>query len=342
MTKVSFNAFSEILLKKSKKTYPIYCFAGEEAYFLDSCLNKLEKAFSFDALNREIFYAKDAPIEDILSIARTIPFFNSKREIIIKEVDKMPAQSAVQLSQYILNPDNSSCLILSYLGNPNKDTTDKRKALINLCSKNDNCLFVDCQKMKEYGAELKNFIKQEFKDRNKNISESAISMIIEENGVDLLNIVNEIEKASLFIGKDKNSVSVGDIEMTSGYTKEANIFHLANYIEAKNSIRALTVLENLLSEGEAAIKILACIAASIRKLLSAKSMIEEKGMSEREVLAGMRYNFFADKFIANLKKHSLKKLQASLKALLKTDIALKTSLDDNKSALQKLILFITK
>ncbi|MDR3243367.1 MAG: hypothetical protein LBT79_01320, partial [Elusimicrobiota bacterium] len=112
MTKVSFNAFSETLLKKSKKTYPIYCFAGEEAYFLDSCLNKFEKAFSFDALNREIFYAKDALMEDILSIARTIPFFNSKREIIIKEADKMPAQCAVQLSQYILNPDNSSCLIL--------------------------------------------------------------------------------------------------------------------------------------------------------------------------------------------------------------------------------------
>ncbi|MDR0822440.1 MAG: DNA polymerase III subunit delta [Endomicrobium sp.] len=341
MAKMTLTDFNKSIGAKASKTiYPIYCFAGEEGYFIDSCLNKIQKVLSIDDLNREVFHGKDALIDDIFNALQTIPFFGSKRIVIIKEVNKMSADNAVKLAEYISNPVDSACLILTYLGNFAKDTSDKRKSLINKCAKDENCAFVECKKLYENTA--RNFISDEFKARGKTADYDAVSMIIEENGVDMLNIVQEIEKASLFVGSSKKSVSEQDIEMISGYTKEANIFHLSNAIEAKDQSKTLSVLDKLLSEGVEPIVILSNISGAVRKLLIAKSMLEEKRMSQSEIASALRIPpFFASAYFSNLKKHNLKRLKASIPILLETDISLKSGSSDKISAIQKAALFIT-
>ena len=324
-----------------KKSSPVYLFAGEESYLIDSCLAQTEKMLGADDLSKEVFYAADSCAEDILYALQTLPFLSERRIVIVKAVNKMKAADAEALTGYLANVVDTSALILLYSGNYKKETVAKRKELINKCSTSKNCVAVDCRK--QYDNEVKDFIKSEFSKKGKTVSFDVINRIVDENGTDLLNISNEIEKLSLFAGKNKKTVTEEDIEKISGYTKEANIYALAADIEARDIKKALFVLEKLLSEGEDVIMILSTITSTVRKLLKAKSMLEEQGMDSAEPASALRiHNYFARAFFANLKKHDMKKLKDAMKVILKADTAIKTGSSDAVSALERIILFVCR
>ena len=339
MAFIKFQDFNKII--SSKKISPVYLFAGEESYLIELCLCQTEKLLGADDLNKEVFYAADSSAEDILYALQTLPFLSERRIIVVKGVDKMKVADAEVLTGYIENVVETSSLLLLYPANHKKESTAKRKELISKCSTSKNCIAVDCRK--QYDNEVKEFIKNEFARKGKTVSFDTINRIVEENGTDLLNISNEIEKLTLFVGKDTKTVTEEDIEKISGYTKEVNVYTLASEVEARDMKKAMFVLEKLLAEGEDPIKILSALAGTIRKLLNAKSMLEEQGMTNSETASALRiHNYFARAFFANLKKHDIKKLKASLKILLNADTEIKTGSSDIPSSLGRIILFICR
>ncbi|OEG71272.1 hypothetical protein ATZ36_15850 [Candidatus Endomicrobiellum trichonymphae] len=328
--------FSRLI--SSQKISPVYLLAGEESYFINMCLNKIEKLAAAD-LNREVFYASESSADDILNALQTLPFLSEIRVVIVKDVNKMKTVDAERLSGYLSNIIETSCLILLYFNDYKKETVAKRKEFINKCIASKNCISVNCRK--QYESEVKEFIKNEFAQKGKKASYDVISKIVEENGTDLLNISNETEKLSLFVGKNKKDITQEDLEKISGYTKETNIYALSSDIEARDLKKAMFVLEKLLTEGEEPVIILSAISSAVRKMLNAKSMIEEQGLSVAETASAIRiHNFFAETFFTNLKKHSTNTLKESLKTILKTDAAIKTGTNDAESALGKTILSI--
>jgi DNA polymerase-3 subunit delta len=329
--------FSKLI--SSQKVSPVYLLAGEESYFINMCLNKIEKLASAADLNREVFYASESSADDILNALQTLPFLSEIRVVIVKGVNKMKAVDAERLTGYLSNIIETSCLILLYFDNYKKETVTKRKEFINKCITSKSCISVNCRK--QYENEVKEFVKNEFAQKGKEASYDVISKIIEENGTDLLNISNETEKLSLFVGKNKKDITQEDLEKISGYTKETNIYALSSAIEARDLKKAMFVLEKLLTEREEPVIILSAISSAVRKMLNAKSMIEEQGLSVAETASILRiHNFFAETFFTNLKKHSTNTLKESLKVILKTDAAIKTGTNDAASALEKTILSI--
>jgi DNA polymerase-3 subunit delta len=324
-----------------KKISPVYLFAGEEAYLIDLCLNKIEKLFAVDDLNREVFYAPSSNSEDILNAVFTLPFLSNKRLVIVKDVNKMRTTDAERVTRYLANVSGTSCLVFLYSDNYKKENTAKRKELVNVCISSKNCVAVDCRK--QYESEVKNFIKFILTDKGKNASYDVILRIIEENGTDLLNISTEIEKLSLYVGKNKKEITKNDLKKVDGYTKEVNVYALSSDIESKNLKQAIFVLEKLLNDGEEPVMVLSAISSSIRKMLSAKSMLEEQNMSISEVILALKmHSFYAKTFFSNLKKHNTKILKKSLKIVLQTDMAIKTGGSDATSALEKAVLFVCK
>lgn len=321
-----------------KKVSPVYLFAGEGTYFIDYCLKSLEKIVNVDNLNREVFYASENSAQDILNALQTLPFLSQKRLIIVKGIDKMKASDASQLSSYLLNIVETSVLVLLYNNNYKKETIAKRKELVNNSISSKHCVAVDCRKL--YESEVKSFIKNEFNFRKKNISYDSISKIIDNNGTDLLSIVNEIEKVCLFVGENKKEVNQEDLDLISGYTKELNIYSLSSCIESKDLEKALFILNKLLIQGEEPVMILSAIFSSIRKMLAAKSMLEEHCMPTVQVASKLKiHSFYSSTFFSNLKKHSTKKLKGVLKRILEADIAIKTGLSDTSFALGKVIIY---
>ncbi len=324
----------------AKKIYPIYFLAGEESFLLDDCLKRIEKKINIDDLNREVFQATESSGNDILNSVETLPFLTDKRIVVLKMANKLKNDDFKIVEQIIENPVDTTCLIIVF-PDKIKNSTSKRKDLISICEKSDNCYCVDCKK--PYEKDVKLFIQEEFNNRGKTIEQDVVQQIINDTGLDLQNVSNEIEKISLYLGKDKKNVTVEDFVEISGFTKEINIFMLTNSIEEKNLKYALFLVEQMLKTGESAIGLLSTISNAVRKMLIAKSLMEEKNYTSQDALNYIRvYAYFQYKYLNNLSKYSLLHLKKCLKEILKTDIALKTGKTDDKSAIENLVLFICK
>ncbi|MDR3281843.1 MAG: DNA polymerase III subunit delta [Endomicrobium sp.] len=337
MSIVDTKTFSKLI--SSKRIFPVYLFAGEESYLIELCLRKLDKLLEVNDFNKEIFYILEAPFDDILNALHTPPFLGKRRVVVVKSINKINTTDVGKFISYLSNVVESSCLILLYFCNYKKETVVKRKELINKCISSENCIAVNCRK--QYENEVKEFIKNEFTRRNKTISYDIISKIIADVGNDLLNISSEIEKVSLFIGENIKNITNYDFEKIMGITKETNTYVLSSFIESKNLKKSMFILEKLLGEGEEPIIILSVILSTLRKLLSAKSMIEEQKMSIKDVGSNIGiHNLYSTSFFTNLKKHNIKKLLTSFKIVLEADISIKSDRSEAVSVLEKTILYI--
>lgn len=324
----------------AKKLYPIYFIAGEENFLLDDCLKRIEKVVNTDDLNREVFQATENTGSDVLNSIETLPFLTDKRIVILKSANKLKNDDFKIITKIIENPVDTTCFIMIF-PDKIKNSTSKRKDLISICENSNSCFCVDCKKM--YEKDVKLFIQEEFNNRGKAVEPEVIQQIINDTGVDLQNVSNEIEKISLYLGKEKKDVTVEDFVKISGFTKEINIFMLTNSIEEKNLKYSLFIIEQMLKTGESAIGLLSAISGAVRKMLMAKSLMEEKNYSSQDALNYIRvYSYFQYKYLNNLSKYTLLHLKKSLNEILKTDIALKTGKTDDKSALENLVLFICK
>jgi DNA polymerase-3 subunit delta len=337
MTILKIQDFNKLLL--SNKIAPVYLLAGEESYLVDMYLNKIERFLGVNDLSKEIFSGEESSLEDILNAVQTPAFLGKKKVVIVKDVNKMKVAIAEQFIVYLSNIIKTTCLILLYKDNHKKELIAKRKELIDKCIFSEHCICVDCRR--QYENEVREFIKNEFAQKGKKVSCDVITRIIDENGTDLSNISNEIEKLSLFVGKNIKNILQDDLEKISGRTKEINIYALSSNIEGKNLAMAVFILEKLLNEGEEHSRILSTISLTVRKLLSAKSMMKEQGMSIVEIASVLRiHKFYAATFFRILKKHRTSKLKNSLKKILEADIAIKTGSCDPISALEETVLFI--
>ncbi|GMO65280.1 MAG: DNA polymerase III subunit delta [Endomicrobiia bacterium] len=328
-------------LMSDRKLSPVYLFIGEESYLIDSCLKKTEELLAVSDLNREVFHASETCVEDILSSLKTLPFLDNKRIVIVKAINKIKTIDVEKLTNYLSNIVETSCLILLYSDNLKKETTIKRKEFIDKCINSKNCISIDCRR--RYKNEIKEFVRNEFALKEKIVPDDVISKIIDENDSNLLNISNEVEKLSLFVGKDKKNVTRDDLEEISGYTIKESIYALSLSLEAKNLEKSIFVLEKLVNEGEEPLILLSVVSSSIRRMLNAKSMLEEQGISSTKVAFKLGVNkFYEEVFFSNLKKYDMKSLKKSLEMILEADIVIKTGGGDTISTLEKVILFICR
>ena len=324
----------------AKKMHKVYFLAGEESFLLEDCLKRIEKVINTDDLNREIFQATECSGEDITNALETLPFLSDKRLVILKSANKLKNDDYKKIVRVIENPVETACFVIIF-PEKIKNSSSKRKDLISLCEESADCFCVECKKM--YEKEVRSFIQEEFSSRGKTADYEVVQQIINDTGLDLQNISNEIEKISLYLGKEKSVITAEDFIKISGFTKEINIFMLTNAIEEKNLKYCLFIVEKMLQTGEKGIVLLSSISAAVRKLLTAKSLMEEKSYSSQDALNYIRvYSYFQNKYIDNLSKYTLVHLKNCLKEILKTDISLKTGKTDDKSAIENLVLFICK
>ena len=241
----------------AKKIVPVYFLAGEENFLLEDCLKRIEKVINTDDLNREIFQATESSGNDILNSVETLPFLTDKRIVILKMASKLKNDDFKIITKIIENPVDTTCFIIVF-PDKIKNSTSKRKDLIELCEESDKCYCVDCKKM--YEKEVKVFIQEEFNNRGKTVESDVVQQIVDDAGLDLQNVSSEIEKISLYLGNDKKNVTVEDFVKISGFTKEINIFMLTNSVEEKNLKQSLFIVEQMLKSGESAISILSAIS----------------------------------------------------------------------------------
>ncbi|OGS25011.1 MAG: DNA polymerase III subunit delta [Elusimicrobia bacterium RIFOXYB2_FULL_50_12] len=308
-----------------------YIFAGDESYLVEEAMDTLDKAVDAGSLNREVFFGNETPAAEIMLAAQTLPFLSQKRMIIVKDAHRMKAAEAAKLAEFIKAPADSYCLVLLWQEKLRRE--DKSAALFSAVDKHG--AIVEFRTL--YDRELPAWVMQRIKSHGKKISPEAVQYLISESGAGLLDLENEIEKLVLFCGKAE-AITLKDVESSSGHTRLVNLNQLSEALEGKKTGNALAVVEQLLNEGEVPLRILATMHRTIRRLLTARCMMDEEKYSADDIKKELRLHPYFDRsFFSHLARYSTADLKKAMQALLAADIELKSSAKPERYVFEEFI-----
>lgn len=321
---------------RRKEISPVYIFAGEETLQQQEAYQALFKTINTDSLNSRIFYGNDASVDEIILDMQTLPFLSDKRLLLLKDAQKLHAGELNKLAEFLKNPVDSSCLVIFWQARLRAE--NKKSAIFKAVDKSG--VIVDFRTL--YERELPAWIQQRVLKHNKRINYEAIQYLIEESGSSLLDLDNEIEKLVLFTGKNRE-IKLEDVEILSGHTSQTNLNQLQEAIEAKNLKASLKITESLLSEGEVPLRILATIYRALRRLLLAKSLIEEENHSNQQVMGELRMHpYFARNFFLRLSGFKKDELSTNLTLVLNADRQIKSTSKPHSMIFEELLYKISE
>jgi len=228
-------ASSIITSWKNKEFKPIYWLEGDEDYFIDEVMEYAEKKILSESeaeFNQTVFYGKDANWADIVNACRRYPMFAERQVVLLKEAQQM--KEVDKLEGYVENPLPSTILVVSYKGK----TLDGRQKFSKLIKKKGEVF----QSKKLYENQLPAWINGYLQANGFTIKPKALALLVDHIGNDLSRIVNEVEKLSLNLGKEK-IITEDDIEKFIGISKEYNIFELQNALSRKDQAKAIRIIQ---------------------------------------------------------------------------------------------------
>ena len=197
------------------------------------------------------------------------------------------------------------------------------------------------------------FVNQRLREVGKTIDPRAREMILLRAGDELLGLQQELEKLFLYVG-DQPTIRSQDVDAIFADQGDGWVFDLTRCIAERNAVAALAHLARLLAQGEHPLKLLGTIAAEIRRLLAARQLIdgEVRGQWKR----GLTYQQFQQNVLRQgapiltrnpyadymcfqrADQFSLGELRACLTSSYETDLRLKSTGNDPRLVMEKLIL----
>lgn len=217
-----------------------FLLVGDEEFLKEEWLKDARaKIFKENAANAatdySLFFANEAidPAE-VISTARTKPFLNAKRLIVIKNIDSLrSAAHREQVLDYLKNQSADTILVLEADVKEKDYPADKF-----LSAAAEFSQVVPFKKL--YDANLSGWIVKRALLRNKKIEPAACEFLKQLKGNNLKAIDEEIEKLSLYTDQ-RQVITQADAQALVGGDKEATVYDLLDAISQKDTGRVLSL-----------------------------------------------------------------------------------------------------
>ncbi|MDD5449283.1 MAG: DNA polymerase III subunit delta [Candidatus Omnitrophica bacterium] len=297
---------------------PVYLLAGDEEFLKENWLRETRQKFFKDgasdkAVDYGLFFAKELDLPDTLSLARTRPFLNAKRLIIIKNIDGLSAAFQEQLLDYVSAPFPETILIL--------ETDLKEKAVsenkfLSRLSKASNTVFFK----KLYGPSLTNWISKRATARKKRIDPRAAAMLEQLKGNNLKAIDEELEKVSLYTGH-RPSITEEDINRLVGNDITNTVYDIIDAISRNDKKRVMELTLDQKKEGLG----IALFGWNLRLLLRVKECLNLGYTNQRIGKQLCIKDFQVEKALRQAGRLDIKWLRRALSEITDFDLKAKTS-----------------
>src|ERR1035438_6260241 len=310
--------FSEL---ESRKLKPAYVLVGDEAFFRKRCRDAiLEHLVAPDSRDFGLFEfdLAETSLNEVLDRARTASLMAPFQVFFVRGVKTLFGRGSNSNEEKI-------GAIEAYCKNPNPD------ALLVFVADHIS-IPAAARWMGEYCATCA--VK---------IDADGARELVDALRGDMMMVSNELEKLILYVG-EKKKITLGDVETMVLAAKQRSLYELTDAISSKDRVRALQVLDALLSTGdgeEAAIGHLYMLAKTFRQML----VILERNVRDQRMLwaalwQGFRVPpFAADDIIRQARRYkSRRELTRAIRLVAKADLALRSSPPGKRLVLEKLVL----
>ncbi len=311
---------------KDRAFRPVYCLYGEEAFLKKSYKNRLiEAVLGDDRMNFNSFYEKETDLNEITSLADTMPFFSEKRLILI-ENSGLFKRDAEPLPSYLPGMPESTVLLFV------EEQVDKRNRLY--------------KKVKELGyvtelgrqpeGELKKWIVRSLKQENRQISQAAMELFLNSVGDDMEHIRTELEKLIAYT-EGREGILPEDVEAVCSVQITGRIFDMITDVASGRQKAAMEKYYDLMALKEPPMRILFLIARQFNQLFMVKELAAAgKGKEEIAKKAGLQ-PFVVARTMSQGKNFRMEELRNCLEKCAEAEEAVKTGRLSDKLAVELLI-----
>ena len=223
---------------KEKQYAPIVLLEGEEPFYVDKLTKTIQDTFfeteeekDFDF---QLFYGKDTTVNQIIDASKQFPMMGSKRLIIVREAQGLN-KKIDELLPYAQNPQQQTILVLSFT--EGEKLNGKLAVYKEIVKKG---LVFRSERI--YDNKLAPHVLALAKEKNLNIGNREIDLLIAHVGNDLSRINNELDKL-ITVAADGKTIDTKMIEKYIGISREYNIFELTKSILMKDGNKAFAIID---------------------------------------------------------------------------------------------------
>ena len=306
---------------------PVYLLYGEEAFLKQSYKKKLRAAITGDdTMNYNYFEGKGLDVNELISLADTMPFFSERRLILIEDSGFFKTSSEA-LAEYLPTMPDTTCIVFV------EEAVDKRNKLY----KKVKDLGHIAEMKRQDSAQLARWAATILAQNGRKITPSTMNLFLERVGDDMENIRMELEKLiSYTMGSEV--VTAEDVKVITTVQITNKIFDMVAAITAGKTKRAMDLYEDLLTLREPPMRILFLIARQFNLLLQVKELVKKgygnKAIGEKIGLPG----FIAGKYVTQASHFSKSMIRQALEECVSTEEAIKTGKISDNIGLEMIII----
>ena len=343
---------------EARKLRSAYVFVGDEVFFRKRCREAIiEHLVPADLRDFSLFEfdLAETDLAEVLDRARTPSLMAPFQVFFVRGVKNLYGRGSndeklAAIEQYCKDPNPDAVLIFvaDHISIPadarRMDMNDKDRYQRIRETLGQYCAIVELARVEE--GEAVRWLTDYCSTQKVKIDADAARELVDALGGDMMMISNELEKLTLYVG-EKRLITLGDVETMVLAAKQRSLYELTDAISAKDRVRALEMLDAILTTGEgdeAAIGHLYMLAKTFRQML----VILERNVRDQRMLwaalwQGFRVPpFAADDIIRQARRYKSKReLTRAIRLVAKTDLALRSNPVSKRMVLEKLVLDLT-
>ncbi|QYR20169.1 DNA polymerase III subunit delta [Paenibacillus sp. sptzw28] len=326
---------------KAGRFRPVYVLYGKDRYRMRQFIATLTETL-LPKDERELgivkFDTSESAIEEAVAEADTLPFFASRKLVIIRDQSVLAAAQGKEnkiehqtdrLLAYLQQPCESSVIVFQVMA----DKLDERRKVVKLI-KEQNAL-IPFQELQE--NELLQWTVKRAEEQGRVMTREAAELLLARTGTNMQQLAHEVDKLCLHAGPG-GAIGAGEVEMLIASTVEEDVFALIDAMASLQVEKALKLYAELLLRREEPIKIAALIARQLRIMLQVKEL-EQQRYSPQQMAGQLGLHPYAVKLAAEkARTFTVKSLGGHLDRLADLDFKMKTGQIDKTLGLELFLL----
>lgn len=321
---------------------PVYVLYGKDRYRMRQFVETLTEKL-LPAEERELgivkFDMSESPVEEAVAEADTLPFFASRKLVIIRDQSVLAAAGGKEggkiehqterLTAYLQQPCETSVIVFQVLA----EKLDERRKAVKLLKDKD--ALIAFQELTE--NELLLWTMKRAEEQGRHMRREAAELLMARTGTNMQQLALEVDKLCLHAGEG-GTIGELTVEKLIASTVEEDVFALIDAMASLQVERALKLYGELLLRREEPIKIAALIARQLRIMLQVKEL-EQHGYSPQQMAGHIGLHPYAVKLAAEkARKFSVQALGQHLSRIAELDFRMKTGQIDKTLGLELFLL----
>lgn len=332
---------AEIARAKRGELLPVYVISGSERYLRDALVSAIRDGAlgsGIAAFNEDKFTAGEAPVDKVLSAARTVPMMAPKRFVLVRGADRWePAEGSAdespldQIAEYARAPSDTTCLVVV------ADKLDKRRRLASVARKGG--FFVECEPIPP--RELPGFVVEQVRARGHTIDNDTAELLAEIAGPELAPVVDAIERLSLHAGPG-NPITEEAVSACVARLRLADTWQLVDAVGQRDLGKSLRLLADVYDPRDRGLPLLGALAWSVRQVARVQAALQSGASGDEAARRAGVPPFRARDVLARARQLRPGDTQKWLLVLADTDLALKGSKRPPDAVLEDMLTRLCK